>query len=178
MQKLEESQIKQLINDAIEVRKNAYSVYSNFQVGCALITDKDIKYQGVNVENASYGLTICAERCAITTAVTHGMKKIKVLAVTADTKTPVSPCGACRQVISEFSDKNTIFIISNIKGDYEIKNINDLLPGAFNPAHLDEENRIQPLQNKNKSENNNDDQNARKIQENGENNGADKVTAQ
>ncbi|OQY08979.1 MAG: cytidine deaminase, partial [Fusobacteriia bacterium 4572_132] len=89
------------------------------------------KYKGVNVENKSYGLTMCAERNAIFSAVTNGMKKIKVMVLVGDTEKPITPCGACRQVMAEFSDEDTKIIMSNLKKEYEIVTMLDLLPYAF-----------------------------------------------
>ena len=88
------------------------------------------------MENASFGLTLCAERNAITTAVTHGMKKIKLLVVTGNTPEPISPCGACRQVIREFSDKDTVIILTNRNRKYRITSLEELLPHSFGPEDL------------------------------------------
>ena len=110
---LTEDEIKKYIKEVNTVLEKAYVPYSKFPVAALLIDDNDNKHVGVNVENASYGLGICAERNVIPTAVTQGMKKIKVLVVTGGTPEPISPCGACRQVISEFSDEDTIIILTN-----------------------------------------------------------------
>ena len=110
--------------------------YSKFPVAALLIDNNGKKYKGVNVENASYGLTLCAERNAITTAVTGGMKKIKLLVITGNTPEPISPCGACRQVIREFSDKDTVIILANKDGKYESTSLEKLLPYSFGPEDL------------------------------------------
>ena len=134
--KISEKFIKELIKESIEMRQRAYCPYSKFQVGCVLVSSDGKKFQGCNVENSSYGLTICAERTAITGGVAHGMSSIKYLAVSADTPGPCTPCGACRQVIHEFSDENTILIYSNLKGDYQLSTIDECLPGAFTKHDL------------------------------------------
>lgn len=96
----------------------------------------------MNVENASYGLTICAERNAITSAVTSTMKKIKLIAINLSTEKVGVPCGACRQVIGEFADKNTLIVLSNDRGNLEITDIQSILPAAFGPADLEFSARI------------------------------------
>ena len=94
--------VQQLIECAIEARQQSYSPYSNFAVGAALLCEDGTIYKGCNIENASYGLTNCAERTAIFKAISEGHRKFKALAVVADTEGPCSPCGACRQVMKEF----------------------------------------------------------------------------
>lgn len=126
----------QLIQAAIEARKNAYVPYSKFQVGAALLADGKV-YGGCNVENASYGLTNCAERTAIFKAASEGQRKIEAIAIVADTEGPVSPCGACRQVIAEFSDENTKVYLTNLKGDVTEWTISQMLPGYFQAHDMD-----------------------------------------
>ncbi|MDN4618855.1 cytidine deaminase [Paenibacillus sp. PsM32] len=126
----------QLIQAAIEARKNAYVPYSKFQVGAALLADGKV-YGGCNVENASYGLTNCAERTAIFKAASEGQRKIEAIAIVADTEGPVSPCGACRQVIAEFSDENTKVYLTNLKGDVTEWTISQMLPGFFQAHDMD-----------------------------------------
>ena len=136
MTQLTEKMIMEYIDEANEILEKAYVPYSKFPVAALLIDDQGRKYRGVNVENASYGLGICAERNVIPTAVTEGMKKIKILVVTGGTPEPISPCGACRQVISEFSDEETVIILANREKKYKIWKIKELLPYSFGPEDL------------------------------------------
>ncbi|MGL4391829.1 MAG: cytidine deaminase, partial [Fusobacteriaceae bacterium] len=124
-------EILSLIEEAVFARENAYAKYSNFKVGAVVVDERGNHFRGANVENGSYGLSNCGERSAIFSAVTGGMKKIKVLCVVADTSAPVSPCGACRQVMKEFSDEDTIVILANLKKDYKLMTIDELLPYGF-----------------------------------------------
>jgi cytidine deaminase len=125
-----------LLDQAIEARKKAYTPYSNFQVGAAVLTKDNHVFQGCNIENASYGLTNCAERTAIFKAVSEGKKEIEAIVVVGDTEGPISPCGACRQVMAEFCDGNTKIILTNLKGDRVETTINELLPGFFSSKDL------------------------------------------
>ena len=95
-----ELEIQKLMDYAIKSRENAYSPYSHFAVGAALLCEDGTLYEGCNIENASYGLTNCAERTAIFKAVSEGHVTFKALAVVADTEGPCAPCGACRQVVA------------------------------------------------------------------------------
>lgn len=126
------AEIKQkLISLAEDVTKNAYATYSEFHVGAALLTEDGNIYQGCNVENISYGLTSCAERNAIFSAISaQGPIKIKAIAVANGKKIFCTPCGACRQVINEFGPECTVYYY-NGKGDYIEKTLDQLLPGAF-----------------------------------------------
>jgi len=123
-----------LIQAATEVRKKAYAPYSNFKVGAAVLTKEGKVFTGCNVENASYGLSICAERVAIFKAISEGYKNFIAIAVVADTETPVKPCGACRQVMAEFGNYDVI--MANLKGDVRIMKVSELLPEAFSPDDL------------------------------------------
>ena len=118
---LNEKEILNYIDEINLLLEKAYVPYSKFPVAALLIDNNGKKHKGVNVENASFGLTLCAERNAITTAVTENMEKIKVLVVTGNTPEPISPCGACRQVIREFSDNDTVIILANKDKKYKIK---------------------------------------------------------
>ncbi len=128
---MDEKEIISLIEAAIEARNNAYTPYSNFKVGAVLKDANNKLYVGVNIENGSFGLTNCAERSAIFTAISKGVKEFKAIAIVADTTGPVSPCGACRQVMSEFFDQNTLIIIANTKMEYKVTTIDELLPYKF-----------------------------------------------
>ncbi|MDT2046501.1 MULTISPECIES: cytidine deaminase [Bacillaceae] len=127
---------KKLIEEAIVASKQAYVQYSNFHVGAALLTKDGKLYHGCNIENASYGLTNCAERTAIFKAVSEGEKEFQAIAVVGDTEGPISPCGACRQVLAEFFSPDTVVILANLKGDHVVTNINELLPGFFSSKDL------------------------------------------
>lgn len=116
-----------LIAVAWGARERAYAPYSNFKVGAALLSADGQVFQGCNVENISYGLTICAERVAIGAAVAQGVTKFDKVAVVANTKEPVSPCGACRQVLAEFGVKT--IILANKQGSVEFT-LEELLPRA------------------------------------------------
>ena len=109
---------------------NAYSKYSGFRVGAALLADDGSVYVGCNVENASYGLTVCAERNAVFSGVTKGMRKIVALVVYTPTPSSTPPCGACRQVIAEFGHDVQIRCLSE-SGDALVTSIGELLPHAF-----------------------------------------------
>lgn len=128
---LNEKEILELIDEAIAAREGAYAKFSNFKVGAALIDDRDNHYSGCNVENSSYGLSMCGERNAIFHAVSKGMSKIKVIAVVGETEGPISPCGACRQVINEFSTEDTVVIMANMKKEYKVVKFTDLFPYGF-----------------------------------------------
>ena len=129
-------EMKHLIDQAIEARKLAYTPYSNFQVGAAVLTKNNQVFRGCNIENASYGLANCAERTAIFKAISEGEKGIEAIVVVGDTDGPISPCGACRQVMAEFCDENTKVILTNLKGDIVETSIQQLLPGSFSSKDL------------------------------------------
>ena len=116
-----------LIAAAWEAREKAYAPYSNFQVGAALLASDGQVFPGCNVENISYGLTNCAERVAIGAAVAQGVRNFEKVAVVADTVEPISPCGACRQVLAEFGVKT--IILANRAGSVEFS-MEELLPRA------------------------------------------------
>ena len=124
-----------LIDSATKVRNNAYAPYSKFLAGSAVLAESGVIYTGCNVENASYGLTNCAERTAIFKAISAGEKKIKAIAIVSDVPDFDAPCGACRQVIYEFG-KDTDVIMANLSGKYKIEKISRLLPYAFGPESL------------------------------------------
>jgi len=125
----------ELIAAARDARERAYVPYSRFPVGAALLAEDGTLYTGCNIENASFGLSNCAERTAIFKMVSEGRRRFKAIAVIADTDGPCSPCGACRQVMSEFGPDARV-ILTNLKGDIWTGSVRDLLPGAFTPADL------------------------------------------
>ena len=129
-----ELEIQKLMDCAIKARENAYSPYSHFAVGAALLCEDGTLYEGCNIENASYGLTNCAERTAIFKAVYEGHIKFKALAVVADTEGPCAPCGACRQVMAEF--KIPLIIMGNLMGNIKIVTIEELLPFSFSECDV------------------------------------------
>ena len=129
---------EELILKAKEVRKLSYSPYSHFAVGAAVETKDGKVFVGANIENSSYPLCMCAERNALYNAYMNGYKRedLKALALCADTDGPCSPCGACRQVISELFPSDAPIYMSNLKGDVQETNAVELLPFAFSPEDL------------------------------------------
>lgn len=131
---MEHSDIE-LIKAATDVRENAYAPFSEFKVGSALETDDGQIIVGSNVESASYGLTVCAERVAVWNAISQGKRKIKRIAVVADTEGLTPPCGVCRQIIWEFGGDIPV-LLANLKGKTETVQMKDLLPRAFDTKFL------------------------------------------
>lgn len=129
---------EKLVELAIDARKRSYSPYSHFAVGAALLTKSGKTYIGANIENSSYPLCMCAERNAIYGAYLDGVKKeeIVALAIAADTDGPCSPCGACRQVISELLPKNAKILMANLKNEIKEITTAELLPFAFSEDDL------------------------------------------
>jgi cytidine deaminase len=127
---------QELIAEALKAREFAYVPYSKFKVGAALLTEDGKVYKGCNIENAAYSLCNCAERTALFKAYSEGEKSFKMLAVAADTPGPVSPCGACRQVISELCSPNMPVILTNLNGQVKEMTVQELLPGAFSSEDL------------------------------------------
>lgn len=127
---------KQLHEKAQQAHDNAYSPYSNFKVGAALLSENGEIFTGCNVENASYGLTVCAERNCISTAVCQGVRNVKALIVFTPQNELTSPCGACRQVIAEFMAQDAMVGLVNHLGDSQFWQVSDLLPHAFTPQSL------------------------------------------
>ena len=120
---------KELLEAALAARERAYAPYSKFLVGAAVRAESGKIYTGCNIENASYGLTVCAERNALFSAVGAGERKFTALCVVGDTEEPISPCGACRQVMAEFKVER--IILANIKGDVKEYTLEELLPYGF-----------------------------------------------
>ncbi|CAI2351573.1 unnamed protein product [Caenorhabditis sp. 36 PRJEB53466] len=126
----------QLLKKAIEAKANAHCEYSKFPVGAAVLTEDGNVFLGCNVENASYGGTICAERSAIVSAVSNGYKKFRAIAVVTDLTEPASPCGLCRQFLVEFGDYKVI-VGSATSTKTILTTTRDLLPFAFTPESLE-----------------------------------------
>lgn len=127
---------EELIKEALEARKMAYVPYSHFPVGAALLTDTGKIYRGCNIENAAYSMCNCAERTALFKAHSEGDRRYQAIAVVADTPHPVSPCGACRQVMAELCEPGTKVFLTNLKGDVTETTVEALLPGAFTKEDL------------------------------------------
>ena len=127
------AEIQALITAAAKARGAAYAPYSRFAVGAALLAASGQVYTGCNVENASYGLTVCAERNALFHAVAQGERRFTAVAVV--TQNGVTPCGACRQVLAEFNAQMTV-IVADTMGNRFIYNLAELLPDSFGPEHL------------------------------------------
>jgi len=130
--------LDKLIDAAKRVSKHAYCPYSDFRVGAAVLTDRGEIFAGCNVENASYGLTICAERNAIFHTVASGQTRLKAVVVYTPTSTPSAPCGACRQVINEFGPEAEIISVCD-GPDILHKTLSQLMPEAFGPHNLQRE---------------------------------------
>ncbi|QNO13551.1 cytidine deaminase [Alkalicella caledoniensis] len=128
--------IEDLIVAAKEAMDYAYVPYSKYPVGAALLTTDDEIITGCNIENASYGLTNCAERTALFKSVSQGKKDFKAIAVICKGEILASPCGACRQVIAEFLEQQAPVILANESGEYQLTSVRELLPGAFTPKSL------------------------------------------
>lgn len=127
-----------LMNLAKEMLDKAYVPYSEFPVGCALVTKSGKVYQGCNIENAAYPVSCCAERVAIFKAVSEGEKDFDQLAVIANTDRPVAPCGSCRQVMAEFFSADTPIYMGNRTGEIEETTIGNLLPYSFTTQTYDQ----------------------------------------
>ncbi len=126
--------VDRLVSLASQAREQAHAPYSGFLVGAAVLGSDGRVFTGCNVENASYGLSVCAERNAIAAAVAAGVREIRAIAVVTETSPPASPCGACRQVILEFGDVPVI--CANPAGERLVRTAAELLPAAFTPASL------------------------------------------
>ncbi|MFF2481988.1 cytidine deaminase [Paenibacillus sp. NPDC058071] len=128
-----------LLNEAREAMNKAYVPYSNFQVGAALLDDEGHVHAGCNVENAAYGPCNCAERTALFRAVADGKRPGQFLAigVMGDTDGPIAPCGVCRQVMVELCAPDMPVVMGNLRGEWTIMTVKELLPGAFTPSSLE-----------------------------------------
>src|SRR5438874_3586889 len=134
-----DAQFKDLIGSALKARLQAYAPYSKFAVGAAVRCKSGAVFAGSNIENISYGLTICAERVAIGSAVATGEREFVAIAVVADTIEPIAPCGACRQFLAEFSP-DLVIVSATVAGDRKIENLSNLLPdpkrGILKDVHI------------------------------------------
>jgi len=124
---------QELVNQAIEAREKAYAPYSKFKVGAAILTKNGTVFLGCNIENASYGATICAERAAVANMVSSGHTDPVAIAICYNETEFALPCGICRQVLSEFADQNEdlIVLMAKTDGTYQETTLSTLLPGAF-----------------------------------------------
>jgi cytidine deaminase len=122
-----------LVSAALEARENAHAPFSNFKVGAAVEDSTSRIHTGCNVENATYGLTVCAERVAIFKAISEGARGFKRVAVVADTDTLTPPCGACRQILWEFCGDIEV-VLANLQGQSETLRLGELFPRAFDSS--------------------------------------------
>ncbi len=134
MAAMDQRQIDELVAAALEVRSRAYAPYSGYAVGAALLAADGRVFTGCNVENASYGLSVCAERHAVAAAVAAGCTTFVGVAIVTSSSPPAAPCGACRQVLAEFGDFSVV--MANTGGEQRSSTVGDLLPIAFDPAVL------------------------------------------
>ncbi len=134
MSKLE---LQTLIDIAVQARERAFAPFSDFRVGAAVETEDGEIFTGCNVESASYGLTVCAERVAIWKAISEGARCFGRLVIVADTERLTPPCGTCRQIIWEHC-RNTTIVLANLRGETETVDIDHLLPRAFDAKYLKE----------------------------------------
>ncbi|MFK0523583.1 cytidine deaminase [Paenibacillus illinoisensis] len=130
---------QQLMQEAIKARAKAYTPYSHFGVGAALLDSEGNVHHGCNIENAAYTPSNCAERTALFSAIAGGQqpRSFKAIAVVGDTEGPIAPCGVCRQVMVELCEPDMKVIMGNLKGDLQETTVAELLPWAFGPSDLD-----------------------------------------
>lgn len=132
---LEREWMQSLICHAMEAQKSAYAPYSKFQVGAALLTVQGKTYTGCNIENASYGATVCAERVAFFQAVREGERAFRAIAIVGG-EDYAYPCGICRQVMGEFCGNDFQIIVAKDREDYKVYSLGELLPHGFGPGQL------------------------------------------
>jgi cytidine deaminase len=130
MNPLSKSVLERLLQAAAGARQHAYAPYSRFPVGAAVLVEGGTVYSGCNIENASFGLTLCAERVALFKSVSEGSKRLEAVALIADTENPIMPCGACRQVLAEFNPE-MIVASGTVNGKSVVKVLSELLPDPF-----------------------------------------------
>lgn len=126
----------ELLQIANKIKSNSYSPYSKFRVGAILVSEEGNLYSGVNVENSSFGLTNCAERTAIFSAVTEGERKFKTMVIASDSEEFITPCGACRQVMMEICGGDIEVVLNNGNNEIRILKLEELLPLSFNKDYL------------------------------------------
>ena len=137
---LTKQELDLLYENALKGYNNSYSPYSNFKVGASCLLKNGKVFYSCNIENSSYGLTVCAERNTLFKVFSEGYRKddIKALMVIGKTSDPVSPCGACRQVMSELMGVNGLVVLTNLNKDFKFMTVTDLLPYTFTEEHLHE----------------------------------------
>lgn len=128
---LEGFSAEEMVRMALKAQQHAYVPYSNFHVGAAVLADNQRIYTGCNIENSSFGATICAERTAIGKAISDGASRILAVAISSDSEEPTVPCGICRQVMSEFCAGDMPLYLSNKDGEYKEYSFDNLLPNRF-----------------------------------------------
>jgi cytidine deaminase len=138
---MEEKEIKELIKRALDMRNFSYVPYSHFRVGAAILAKNGEVYTGCNIENASYTPTNCAERTAFFKAVSEGVKEFKAIAIVGGMEDATEleycpPCGVCRQVMSEFCDKDFVVIVAKSENEYKTYTLPEILPDRFGPDDL------------------------------------------
>ena len=131
-----QSHREELVRLAREVRERAFAPYSGFKVGAVVESGDGRIFTGCNIENSSYGLSLCAERIAVFKAISEGVRDLVRVAVIADAHSPVRPCGACRQVLSDILGADAEVIMANLKGAIEVTQVRDLLPIPFDRSFL------------------------------------------
>jgi cytidine deaminase len=125
-----------LISAASRARENAHAPYSQFRVGAALRANSGRIFTGCNIENSSFGLTVCAERVAVFKGLSEGERRFDAIAVVADTERLTPPCGACRQILWEFC-RDAEVVLANLSGQITIRRVSDLLPDAFDASFME-----------------------------------------
>jgi len=128
--------LNELIDRARQARGHAHAPYSNFKVGAAVVCADGRIFTGCNIENSSYGSTLCAEQVALAKAVSEGARDFVRLAVIADANRPVPPCGACRQVIFELCGREMEVVMARLDGQFELRKASELLPAPFDQTFL------------------------------------------
>ena len=133
MKTIDKSQLSDLLEQGRTALKNSYAPYSGFHVSCVIRLQDGRTLTGINIENASYPVSLCAERSAMAQVISEGLQDlIHVVMVVTDSSPPASPCGLCRQFLAEFIDENVLIVMANVNGEMNTSSIAELLPHAFN----------------------------------------------